>query len=54
MQGIKTNKGPSQQLGAGPYLGGPTFDPLDSEKSDGNLTEWKTWADRYEALNGGA
>lgn len=51
---IKTKKGPSQQHGTGPYLGGPTFNPLDNENKGDNLADWKTWADRYEALNGGA
>ena len=51
--GIKTKKGPSQHDGAGPYLGGPTFNPLDSPQIDNNLSEWKRWADRYESLNGG-
>ena len=50
---IKTKKGPSQHDGAGPYLGGPTFNPLDSPQIDNNLSEWKRWADRYESLNGG-
>lgn len=52
--GIKAKKGPSQTVGAGPYLGGPTFDPLASANIELNLSDWKGWADRYQALNQGA
>lgn len=54
MQEIKAKKEPSQQLGAGPYLGGPTFNPLDNAENINNLSDWKNWADRYNDLNGGA